>query len=853
MRNMPDTAGTPSRLIGRDDELVRLLDVIERDGAAVVTGEPGIGKTTVMRAAARASGRRAHEGGGFAILSWRPYLALVRATNVMSEGDPDWLADAVERVVGPDVLVIDDLQSVDRGTLEALQRLIGRVAILAATRIDDAAGRDAADALTAAGAERIDLAPLPPAAALAFLDGLEGGVPATRRARIVERAAGNPFLLEQLASGPETESLRRAVAARLDALGPEDRQVLALVALAERPLPAETLVDRASTLVASGFAAEGPEGVTIRHALLAEAVLDTVDQATARGLHAQLAEIAEGPGERARHLALAGRRLDAHIAALDAVASASSVGERAAHLGVAAATAEGPEADELRVDAATALRIAGDLEGAIAVLDTIEGDDPETRARGEAIRARVCWSAGDPEAMRAAIGRGIDLVGGGGSVAEAMLRAEAVVITALVDGDFEGGLRDAATAVTLAEAAGSDVTRPLLLRATLLAGLGLDGWDRALESVVTSARSSGDAETELSAANNLVAGHEMHGDHVIARRITSAMVERAGALHLAAWGRQFEAMLVNLDLHAGALDSTVERGEALLEGSLDPLAASQVGLAVACALVDLGRAEEAGARLARLLADTPDDPVARLGVLHVAAEHELWSGRPAAALRRVEEIRGLDAGGHPTAHLVDVTAGWAASDAAAPFPSRIATAAPEGMLAGAAMERDAIESFDDGADSAATHRFETAALAYAGVHRRGELRARWAAAEARRRTGDVEGARVALEQLETEADLQGFGPLAGRIRRSLRLTGARRHAPRETSVAIAGPSSSSRPPRLTRREREIVQLVAGGASNVEIARRLGVGRPTVARLLSSAMDKLGVDSRGQIAAHADVS
>lgn len=63
--------------------------------------------------------------------------------------------------------------------------------------------------------------------------------------------------------------------------------------------------------------------------------------------------------------------------------------------------------------------------------------------------------------------------------------------------------------------------------------------------------------------------------------------------------------------------------------------------------------------------------------------------------------------------------------------------------------------------------------------------------------------------------------------------------------------TSTGPIGRTGREREIVRLVAGGASNVEIARRLGLGRPTVARLLSSAMDKLGVDSRGQVAAHAD--
>lgn len=841
-----------SELIGRDEPLRRLRDVLERDGTAVVTGEPGIGKTTLLRAAAAATGRRAYEGGGLAILAWQPYLALERATNLALEGDADWVADAVERIVGPDVLLVDDLQSVDAGTVAVLGRLVGRIAILAATRIDDDVGRAAADALTDAGAERLDLTPLPPDAALALVDGLGRDVPDARRQRIVERAAGNPLLLEQLTLGGETESLRRAVAARLGALEPADRAVLALIALAERPVPADALEGRGSRLVASGFAAERPDGVTIRHTLLADAVLAATDAATTIRLHERLAELATVPGERARHLAAAGRRADAHTAALEAVAAASSVGERAAHLGVAATTAAGADADGLRVDAAAALRIAGDLDGATVALDGLEGDDPETRARAEAIRARVRWSAGDPDGMRAAIERGLALVDRTGSVAEAMLRSEEVVVTALVDGHFEDGLRDAAVAVELAEAAGADVTRPLLLRATLLAGLGLDGWDAALEAVVAAARARGDAETELSAANNLVAGHEMHGDHAVARSVATAMLGRAHELRLATWGRQFTAMLVNLDLHAGDLDAAVERGEALLEEPLDPLAAGQVGLAVACALVDLGRAEEAGARLERLLADAPDDAVARLGVLHIAAEHELWAGRPTAALRRVEDIRALDAGDHPTAHLVDVVAGWAAVDAAAPLPARVATGEPEGMLAGASAERDATDALAGGDDRRAADGFAGAAQAYEGVHRRGELRARWAAAEARRRNGDADTARAALEALEVEASEQGFGPLTGRIRRSLRLAGARRAAGGggvgASSAASAPPSTG---PRLTQREREIVGLVAGGASNVEIARRLGVGRPTVARLLSSAMDKLGVDSRGQVAAHAD--
>ena len=48
---------------------------------------------------------------------------------------------------------------------------------------------------------------------------------------------------------------------------------------------------------------------------------------------------------------------------------------------------------------------------------------------------------------------------------------------------------------------------------------------------------------------------------------------------------------------------------------------------------------------------------------------------------------------------------------------------------------------------------------------------------------------------------------------------------------------------LTVRERQILDLVEGGLTNAEVARRLGRSRPTVARLLSNAMIKLGAENR----------
>jgi ATP/maltotriose-dependent transcriptional regulator MalT len=55
---------------------------------------------------------------------------------------------------------------------------------------------------------------------------------------------------------------------------------------------------------------------------------------------------------------------------------------------------------------------------------------------------------------------------------------------------------------------------------------------------------------------------------------------------------------------------------------------------------------------------------------------------------------------------------------------------------------------------------------------------------------------------------------------------------------------------LTPREREVLVLLAGGASNRQIAGRLNISEHTVARHVSNIFDKLGVNSRTQAGAYA---
>jgi ATP/maltotriose-dependent transcriptional regulator MalT len=98
-------------------------------------------------------------------------------------------------------------------------------------------------------------------------------------------------------------------------------------------------------------------------------------------------------------------------------------------------------------------------------------------------------------------------------------------------------------------------------------------------------------------------------------------------------------------------------------------------------------------------------------------------------------------------------------------------------------------------------------------------------------------------QLEavTILDRIGAGPLARRIRRSLR----------EAGVSVPrGPYSAARahPLGLTERQAEVLDLLARGLSNREIADEMFISQKTAAHHVSAILSKLEVKSRGEAAA-----
>jgi DNA-binding CsgD family transcriptional regulator len=75
-------------------------------------------------------------------------------------------------------------------------------------------------------------------------------------------------------------------------------------------------------------------------------------------------------------------------------------------------------------------------------------------------------------------------------------------------------------------------------------------------------------------------------------------------------------------------------------------------------------------------------------------------------------------------------------------------------------------------------------------------------------------------------------------------------AARLLSLACGGAAETPAPVPLTRREQEVLALIEQGLANKEIARRLGIGLPTVKNHVHSLLEKLGARSRGQAAARA---
>lgn len=826
-------------LFGRDEELEHLQRCVADRRPVVVVGEAGVGKTTLVRAALRTAGVPVLHGGGLATLTWKPWLAFERALGTaVPDADTAWVARWVADTVGDGVLFLDDAQWLDTGSRSVVPLLLESTGLVVAIRHGDPGSDAALAAASGDGVQLIPLSPLATEAAVAFVHHIKPEMPDASVVRLVERTGANPLLLEELARhGDPTLTLRRSVLARIADAGPAARESLELLAVAGRPLERRLLGPGADPLIASHLATCEDGIVAIRHDLLAEAVLD--DPATRdrrRGLHAQVARLVSDAGEAARHHAAAGERDLAHARAMQAVAASSTPGERAIHLCTAAGSAAEGERDALVLEAAAAALEALVVTDEVQrLLDDLPKGGTAAHGRVHALQAWMRFLSGDPEGMREAVTAGL-AEAGERSDDEVLLRILEARVAVAVDGFRPEAMDMALAAHQLARGVGRHeaAAEAVLGIARYLAGDRT--WRDVLRSAIGRARAAGELHVELTTTQNLVSFEEADGSPTEARRIAVAAVERAEQLRCAQWSRQFRQQLVNSDFHAGRYGDCIDGAYALLGEPIDQRTRERAEQALAGSLIDVGRFDEARRVISEALRTSSPDKQGRWWFLYFRAELELWSGRPAEAVAAAEESLAWPGLEESHAAWPLLTCLWAATAGAVDREPQLVGDGGLALLRGAPHEAEALRALADGQPSMAVDSFDRAASLWAPYHRRGELRCRYGAGESMRLAGDVASAHQRLLVVEEMAASAGMAPLLRRIHRSLRQCGVRRSAERE----VAGHG-------LTGREHEIVDLVARGLTNVEIGRRLGVSRSTVAAQVSSAMSKLGVTSRNQLA------
>jgi DNA-binding CsgD family transcriptional regulator len=823
-------------LLARAVELAALEGRLARDAPVALLGPAGIGKTALLREAAASSGRATFEGGGLSTLSWLPHLPLARALGRSPPpGDSAAVAAFVAEEVADGVLIVDDLQWADPATAAAVVLLAGRVGLLTALRRGDPASAARLEQLEGAGVEPLEVPGLDEADALALVRGRRPDLPDDAVRRVAERAGGNPLMLEQLALGNgSVERLRLGLGARLLEHGRAAREAVARLALLGRPAEPGLVGEHLGELLEADLLIERNGMVELRHELLGQAAIRELDAPALRRRHSELARTLTDPAEAARHHRAAGERGAAHAKALAAATRSSRVDERASHLALAAACAEGRDADGLRLRAAEELIEAGDHHAALELAHRVDlARQPELAARLALLRARGLRLDGDRAGAEAALATGLAEPAAPEAAVEVDLRLERAWLAA-EDLDGERVTDLAQEALKFARAAGVREARAeAVVALALMVACSPDCIPHARRAMER-ARRDGDGALELEAAFYLVMGLGNFGHPAASRELAGRMAVRAREFGLRARELEFLHIQAHDELHAfGELESATERNRALLREprSLEALLRTRTRVNLALCRAYAGDLSEAESVLEEAGGDAASVDE-RAFVAWALAELHWLAGTPRAALDLIEERRR-----EPT--MMDaymrVLEGWAALDAGTRPPPPLERA-PLPLFAGAVPESRALARLAGGDPAGAERLFLEAAELWAGRVLFAEIRALWGVGIAALRQDSPERARWRLLEAERRARAAGIEPLLARVRRSLRQAGIPRSAPRTRGAGV-----------ITGREHEVLELVAAGLSSREIAARLGVAASTVDSQVRSAMRKLGARTRAQAA------
>jgi DNA-binding CsgD family transcriptional regulator/tetratricopeptide (TPR) repeat protein len=856
----------------------------------VIDGEPGVGKTTLIDVAcsrAEAAGAVVVRVSADEFSAARPLGLLPAEVQAAGGADTDAMLEHLERVAAgrPCMVAFDDLQWADPASLALLGPLVRRavpagvVLVLAHRSWPRAAALD----------ELLDrVAPLEPVvltlrpmsvAEVRVLGELQVGKPlGVGVCDLLDRAGGNPFYALSLMRMLDAEGSLDETGAFAELVGPTpavERSTLAALVVRRVALlghDAELVLQHAAVLgrsfTASGvasLAATTPEAVAaalllsvkaevlvdegttlaFRHDLLREALVQSLPASWRMTLHRNAAVLCDSAGDRAAaaaHLLRAELRLE-DVPWLTSMidACAPPVGLALLDRALSLMAADDARYQELAAERADFLLWNGKAQEAVDAARELlaAGVDAAAAVHLRATVAHALFLLGRPS-------EAVDTWEPFTQEVSARVRAEELAELAFAN-MFAGRLHQSRLAAEEACSLSDDATNTTVASLVLAYVSAAAGdvvaaqahADRAVDAAPAAAESAkrfgptlirasvrdfcGDP---VGALEDVMADDRDPADRASVVRVPFRL-SVAATVHFRA--ARWDDALANAD--AGALASR-DLSVAAIDGWLSALpmvitlfrhgpgAAASVGLPVGQAYLGSDWLLWAQA----LVREAEGDPAGALDLLQLVATVGSAMGSGAAALLVTPDaVRIAHQLGRPeAAEAVLATSAWAGS-------VRDVPAAAEYAWALALHRRDAAGVL-------------AAADALAAVRPFQGTRALRDAALLLAATDPVE-ARVVATRAIAGFDVVGADDAAARLRAGLRSAGVRLRAGKPAAERVGWGS-------ITATERMVVELVAAGCTNSEIADRLYTSRRTVESHLVHVYNKVGVRSRVDLAREA---